>query len=246
MSILGAARLQASRFGQCSNWPQGHPLGGSFGCSRSTRRKAPRIHIGHHSYTHEASLQSRLCSRNFSAVKLHCGCKVPAPGASRAAAVVVRSSSSATEAVSRQLSQEEESTWKASCDVLASSLGLDADESSQLVARAFGWTTQAFWRQEKVEELPTPTQVENALEVLQVDLAMTSEEAARVVRLFPELLACDVEGRLRANIAQLGSLWRLKGPTLTKAVIRQPAVLGYSVDCSGDCIGECNRCWARF
>jgi hypothetical protein len=23
-------------------------------------------------------------------------------------------------------------------------------------------------------------------------------------------------------------------------------VLAYSVDCEGNCIGECNRCWVRF
>lgn len=23
-------------------------------------------------------------------------------------------------------------------------------------------------------------------------------------------------------------------------------VLGYDVDCEGSCIGDCNRCWARF
>ncbi|GIL57891.1 hypothetical protein Vafri_13107 [Volvox africanus] len=246
MSSLGAATLQASRLGQLSNWPQGRSLGASFGCRRSTRVGAPRVHNGHRFIKIEPSLHSRSCSRNFSPAKPHCGCGVPAAGASRAAAVVVCSSSSTVEALNRQLSQEEESMWKASCDVLATSLGLGADESSRLVARAFGWTTQAFWRQEKVEELPTPTQVENALEVLRIDLAMTPEEAARVVRVFPELLACDVEGRLRANIAQLGSQCRLKGPTLTKAVIRQPAVLGYSLDCGGNCIGECNRCWARF
>ncbi|GLI63276.1 hypothetical protein VaNZ11_006181 [Volvox africanus] len=246
MSALGAATLQASRLGQLSNWPQGRSLGASFGCRRRTRVGATIVHHGHHSSKSEPSLHSRLCSRNSSPAKPYCGCRVPAAGATRAAAVVVCSSSGTIEALSRQLNQEEESTWKASCDVLVRSLDLGADESSRLVARAFGWTTQAFWRQEKVEELPTPTQVENALEVLRIDLAMTSEEAARVVRVFPELLACDVEGRLRANIAQLGSQWRLKGPTLTKAVIRQPAVLSYSLDCGGDCIGECNRCWARF
>ena len=23
-------------------------------------------------------------------------------------------------------------------------------------------------------------------------------------------------------------------------------VLGYNVDCEGNCMGECNRCWVRF
>jgi hypothetical protein len=37
-----------------------------------------------------------------------------------------------------------------------------------------------------------------------------------------------------------------QGDVLLKAVLRNPPLLGYNVDCMGDCVGECNRCWARF
>ncbi|KXZ47561.1 hypothetical protein GPECTOR_34g720 [Gonium pectorale] len=134
----------------------------------------------------------------------------------------------------------------ASSDALAGALGFSADECGQLLARAFGWKTQAFWRREKVEELPTPGQVSGVLAFLHDDLALSPEEQLKLVRAFPEVLACDVQERLRANVAQLQSQWRLQGATLSKAVLRQPQVLGYSVDCGGDCIGECNRCWVRF
>lgn len=62
---------------------------------------------------------------------------------------------------------------------------------------------------------------------------------------FPELLGCTQDA-LRANVAKLRSDWKLDGRVLAGAVARQPAVLGYTLDCGGDCAGECNRCWARF
>lgn len=51
---------------------------------------------------------------------------------------------------------------------------------------------------------------------------------------------------LTANVAKLQRDWKLEGQVLARAVARQPAVLGYTIDCMGDCAGECNRCWARF
>lgn len=118
-----------------------------------------------------------------------------------------------------------------------------------MLARAFGWSTQAFWRQEKVEQLPTPEQLEGVLEYLQDELNLREDDLAKVLRAFPEALACDVQERLAANVKVLQQQWRLSGGTLTKALMRQPQVLGYTVDCISDhggCVGECNRCWARF
>eukprot|EP00198_Chlamydomonas_reinhardtii_P000984 XP_001690319.1 predicted protein [Chlamydomonas reinhardtii] len=169
----------------------------------------------------------------------------PAPASSRGA-VVARSASVSVELLGRELTEAEAQQWQESVEALDGVLGFGADECSRLLARAFGWTTQAFWRREKVEELPSPDQVCEALAFLAADLGMSTEEQVKTVKAFPELLACDAETRLRANTAQLQKQWRMQGATLTKAVLRQPQVLGYSVDCSGDCIGECNRCWVRF
>ena len=55
-----------------------------------------------------------------------------------------------------------------------------------------------------------------------------------------------MEERLQANIAKLEKEWKIKGPAVAGVLKRQPRVLGYSVDCLGDCIGECDRCWVRF
>ncbi|KAG2495410.1 hypothetical protein HYH03_006358 [Edaphochlamys debaryana] len=160
--------------------------------------------------------------------------------------LVVCSAVATAELLGRELASDEAESWQSAVEALSDSLGLTEDEASRLLARAFGWTTQAFWRREKVEELPTPSQVQGVLEFLMDDLELGPEEQLKVVKAFPELLACDTESRLRANTAQLQKQWRLEGAALSKAVLRQPQVLGYSVDCGGDCIGECNRCWVRF
>jgi hypothetical protein len=78
------------------------------------------------------------------------------------------------------------------------------------------------------------------------ELGLQQAEVTKVLKTFPELLGCDVEQQLRKNCQKLTNDWKLKGKVLAKAVVRSPAVLGYTIDCMGDCAGECNRCWARF
>jgi hypothetical protein len=62
---------------------------------------------------------------------------------------------------------------------------------------------------------------------------------------FPEVIGCRTDA-LRGNVGKLTKDWKLEGPVLAAAVVRNPSVLGYTLDCMGDCAGECNRCWARF
>jgi len=40
--------------------------------------------------------------------------------------------------------------------------------------------------------------------------------------------------------------WKMGPSVVAGAVKRRPEALGFNVDCLGDCIGECNRCWVRF
>ncbi|GFR44614.1 hypothetical protein Agub_g5899 [Astrephomene gubernaculifera] len=180
--------------------------------------------------------------------KVSCASRFDASRA-RFAAIVAQSvvASGTTALLGRELSAEEATLWQSSCNTLAEALGASSEEAARLLARGFGWSSQAYWRQDKVQELPQPHQVAAVLSFLRCELpGVTGEEVGVVVRGCPELLACEVEGRLRENLGVLRTQWRLQGPTLTKAVVRQPRVLGYSVDCGGDCVGECNRCWARF
>ena len=112
--------------------------------------------------------------------------------------------------------------------------------------RAFGWAGKAYWRQERPEpEVPTPEAVQ-AVQAYLVSLGLTGAEVAKVVDEFPEVLGCSVEDRLAANVAQLEKQWKMQGPAIKGVVLRRPDVLGFNLDCLGDCAGECNRCWVRF
>jgi len=78
---------------------------------------------------------------------------------------------------------------------------------------------------------------------------LTESEIKQVVVKFPEILACSVESRLTANVNELQDKWFIQGPAVGGVIKRRPEVLGYNVDCNlsqGACVGECNRCWARF
>lgn len=66
------------------------------------------------------------------------------------------------------------------------------------------------------------------------------------MKLFPEVLGCNVQQQLQGNVDKLQRDWKLQGSVLTNAVLRNPSLLGYNVDCEGNCVGECNRCWVRF
>lgn len=99
---------------------------------------------------------------------------------------------------------------------------------------------------EQVEEAPSEQQVQQALDFLTSQLNLQAAEVKKVVKAFPEVVACDVANQLQANMSKLEKDWKLTGQVAAKAVVRSPAVLGYNVDCEGTCIGECNRCWARF
>lgn len=93
-----------------------------------------------------------------------------------------------------------------------------------------------------------PADLQQIIAALQFlsQLGMTDEQLVKAVKTFPEVLGCDVQQQLQANVDKLYVDWKLQGDVLVKAVLRNPAVLGYNVDCMGDCAGECNRCWARF
>ena len=68
-----------------------------------------------------------------------------------------------------------------------------------------------------------------------------------VLTAFPEAVALDVDTVLAPNVALLERTYRIPaGPALAGVLKRKPQVLGNNLDCSGDCAGECNRCWARF
>ncbi|KAJ9514929.1 hypothetical protein QJQ45_028660 [Haematococcus lacustris] len=142
--------------------------------------------------------------------------------------------------------QLSEPAWAQALSDLTSALPeLPEDQAKLTLEKAFGWKGQAYWRGSKVCQVPELGDVGAVLQYL-TSLGLQGEQLAKVVRLFPEVLACSVEGQLQKSVAKLQGEWRMTGDVLTRALVRQPQVLGFDRDCEGTCFGECNRCWARF
>ena len=57
-----------------------------------------------------------------------------------------------------------------------------------------------------------------------------------MLRSFPETLHLDAAAQLRGNVAKLAKEWKIQGPAAAGCVKRTPRLLGYTVDCAGDCI----------
>lgn len=124
-------------------------------------------------------------------------------------------------------------------------IGLERPDAEKFLTRAYGWGSQAYWRKEKVEEVPDPENLQACISYLN-DLGLEDADLMGVIKKFPEVLGCDVETRLKNNVAVLENQWKMKGMVITNTLKRKPEILGFTIDCYGDCAGECNRCWVRF
>ena len=93
---------------------------------------------------------------------------------------------------------------------------------------------------------PFPEDIEARLDYLK-EIGIPEDKLEKVVGKVPEILGCDVETRLKENVAYIEKNNFMKANTknFVNYIIRVPQVLGNNVDCYGDCVGECNRCWAR-
>eukprot|EP00193_Tetraselmis_chui_P005578 CAMPEP_0177757636 /NCGR_PEP_ID=MMETSP0491_2-20121128/3748_1 /TAXON_ID=63592 /ORGANISM="Tetraselmis chuii, Strain PLY429" /LENGTH=214 /DNA_ID=CAMNT_0019273299 /DNA_START=352 /DNA_END=996 /DNA_ORIENTATION=+ len=160
-------------------------------------------------------------------------------GSSRGAAVA---RATATET----LVGDELAAWEDSVEMLQS-LGFDADGANTILERSFGWgkPSQGFWRGEVVEVVPSVEQIQRVVDYLN-ELGIKGQDLNFYVNKFPNVFGCSVDGLLKANVTELEKTWKIKGATLAATLRRRPEILGYNLDCYGDCKGECNRCWVRF
>lgn len=123
---------------------------------------------------------------------------------------------------------------------------LAPDKADKLVGRAFGWGTQKFWRGRVKQEPPSLDAVRTSLSFLSDEVAVDDSHVPAVLRNFPEVLALSVS-RMKENVDFIQRTYPvLKGDKLTKAILENPAVLGFDFDCEGDCKSECARCWVQF
>eukprot|EP00959_Pyramimonas_sp_CCMP1952_P052964 1108168-Pyramimonas_sp.AAC.2 len=52
-------------------------------------------------------------------------------------------------------------SWKATTAIVEEETGLRPAVAEQIVTRAFGWSSQLYWRKSKIQEVPQPEQVTN-------------------------------------------------------------------------------------
>ena len=145
-----------------------------------------------------------------------------------------------------ELTGADAAAWASTAAAVATALDTDEGEADTLLARAHGWTASPYLRGSLTDAVPDPAAVVASLAVLTDDLGLDAGDAAAVVRAFPETLSRDADARLRANLGVLAKQWRMSPPAQAAAVKRAPRILGYTIDCAGDCAGECDRCWVRF
>lgn len=136
----------------------------------------------------------------------------------------------------------------ASVKAVVMELGMDEEAAEKAMGRAFGWTTQAYWRNTKVEEVPKMDEMEARIEYLN-SIGLTTEKLSKVVAKCPEILGCDL-AQLEGATEHIEKNFFMKRNTnnFSNYLVRVPQALGNNIDCAAEgvnCLGECNRCWAR-
>lgn len=121
----------------------------------------------------------------------------------------------------------------------------DAD-ADKIVARAFGWGSQKFWRGDVKQEKPSLQQAQSAVQFLRDEIGLDEPAVAAVIKKFPEVIRLTID-KMTDNVATIQKNYpNLKGALLINSVKATPAVLGFDFDCEGDCKSECARCWVQF
>ncbi|KAG0498451.1 hypothetical protein HPP92_003142 [Vanilla planifolia] len=142
--------------------------------------------------------------------------------------------------------QEDDFTkfWEESRKSL-SALNFITEEADMMLKKAFGWVHSPYWGEEREKEVPQVESVNYTLDYLK-SLGLKDDDLHKILKKFPELMGCSLEQDLKANVATLEREWGIKEKTLRNLLLRNPKVLGYNVDCKGDCMAKCTRCWVRF
>lgn len=126
-----------------------------------------------------------------------------------------------------------------------STLKFSSDEADKILSKAFGWINSPYWGEERTKEVPESSSVNDTLDYLK-SLGLSDEDLFKLLKKFPEVLGCCLDDEVKANVCILAKEWGIEGKTLRSLLLRNPKVLGYNVDCKGDCMAKCTRCWVRF
>ncbi|KAK2987934.1 hypothetical protein RJ640_003412 [Escallonia rubra] len=142
------------------------------------------------------------------------------------------------------LSNDDRKSWDA-CRKALSTFEFSVEEEDKILGKAFGLVHSPYWSEERDKEMPKFEVVNDILDYLR-SLNLSKDDLCKLLKKFPEVLGCNLEGELMTNVQVLEKQWGIKGKSLRNLLLRNPKVLGYNVDCKGDCMAQCTRCWVRF
>lgn len=147
-------------------------------------------------------------------------------------------------AVNVDLSEEEKRTWERCRDAL-SVFNFSDEEEDKMLGKAFGQIHSPYWGEERKKEVPTYEALSETLDYLR-SLSLSDDDLCKLLKKFPEVLGCKLEEEVKSNVKVLEKDWGIKDKSLRNLLLRNPKVLGYNIDCKGDCMAQCTRCWVRF
>ncbi|XP_068322611.1 uncharacterized protein [Pyrus communis] len=142
------------------------------------------------------------------------------------------------------LKDEERKAWE-TCREAPSAFGISIEEGEKTLGKAFGLVHSPYWGENRKTEVPKFETVNETLDYLR-SLNLSDDDLCKLLKRFPEALGCDLERELKSNVQILENEWGIKGKSLRNLLLRTPRVLGFNVDCKGDCMAQCKRCWVRF
>ncbi|KAK9111896.1 hypothetical protein Scep_019415 [Stephania cephalantha] len=142
------------------------------------------------------------------------------------------------------LTDKEREMWEA-CREALSAFEFSIDEKDKILAKAFGYVGSPYWSEERPKVVPRHETVKEKLNFLQ-SLGLSAADLHKILKKFPEVLGCNLDEEMKNNVQILEKDWGIEGKTLRNLLLRNPKVLGYNVDCKGDCMAKCTRCWVRF
>ncbi|XP_062027553.1 uncharacterized protein LOC133743587 [Rosa rugosa] len=142
------------------------------------------------------------------------------------------------------LTDDDRKTLEACRDTL-SALSISNEEGDKILGKAFGLIHSPYWGEERKNKVPKFEIVCEKMDYLR-SLNLSNDDLGKLLKKFPEVLGCNLEHELKTNVQVLEKEWGIKGKSLRNLLLRNPRVLGYNVDCKGDCMAQCTRCWVRF
>ncbi|KAI3689025.1 hypothetical protein L2E82_46973 [Cichorium intybus] len=142
------------------------------------------------------------------------------------------------------LTEEDTKTWEA-CRQSLSPFKFTVEEEDKILGKAFGFVRSPYWGEEREKTVPKFEEINAILDYLR-GLGLLDDDISKILKKFPEVVGCSLENEVKMNVQILEKQWAIKGKSLRNLLLRNPKVLGYIVDCKGDCMALCTRCWVRF